>query len=360
MAAVGRTDTGNIEVGAVGVGGVAMVVVLRDNIIFLLALGQRETTFAVSHPDAQLRSTERVEHHTLVLRNSKCEEAALELARHVVEHLCLSRLVDESQFHHQLATVADAERQRVLAGIEAVEGLFCLGVVKEGASPTLCRAEHVAIRESTTEHNHVDFVERLATRDEIGHHDILHIEASQVEAVSHFAFAIGALLADDGCLRTVVGSNVAATVEAQAILAQTAREATREFHLQRLLLVVLEAFASHAIATLTTIEQIAGLIPHIAQMVDVECHLVIVSLDDELTPCLNGIANLCKAYSHILQIVAEVELMLVAHLDDHTGILSEECFDDVAIGTDVVQINMYAALLVGKCHLKECGNQATS
>ena len=53
--------------------------------------------------------------------------------------------IDEVEFHHELATIADTERQRILAGIETVERLLGLGVVEERSSPSLGRAEHVAV-----------------------------------------------------------------------------------------------------------------------------------------------------------------------------------------------------------------------
>ncbi len=51
--------------------------------------------------------------------------------------------------------------------------------------------------------------------------------------------------------------------------------------------------------------------------------------------------------------------MGIAHLDHHTGVLSEEGLHDVAILTDVVEVDMHTALRVGEAHLQEGGDQTT-
>ena len=51
--------------------------------------------------------------------------------------------------------------------------------------------------------------------------------------------------------------------------------------------------------------------------------------------------------------------MLVADLDDDTGVLSKEGLHDIAILADVVEVDMKAALGIGEAHLKECGDQTT-
>ena len=86
MTTVGRTDASHIEVGTVRVGRIAVVVVLRNHVVVALTARQRELALAMSYPQAQLGTTERTEHHTLVLRNLKGDEGTLELVRVVVEH----------------------------------------------------------------------------------------------------------------------------------------------------------------------------------------------------------------------------------------------------------------------------------
>ena len=90
MAPVFRTDASHVVVAAVGVGGIFGVIVFGDDVVVFFALGQLELSFAVSHPDAELRTAERTEHHALVLRNLQRHETALKLVRVVVEHLYFS------------------------------------------------------------------------------------------------------------------------------------------------------------------------------------------------------------------------------------------------------------------------------
>ena len=108
--------------------------------------------------------------------------------------------VDEVEFHHQLASVADTERQGVLTGIELVECLLSLRVEEECTCPSLGRTEHVGVRESTAEHNHVDILQSLAAAHKVGHHHVLHVESGEIQRVSHFALTVCSLLADDGSL----------------------------------------------------------------------------------------------------------------------------------------------------------------
>jgi len=108
--------------------------------------------------------------------------------------------VDEVEFHHQLASVADTERHRILARIEPLEGLFGLGIIQESTCPALRRTQNIGVGESSTEHDHADFVQRFAPADEVGHHHILHVEARQPQRIGHLALAIGTLLADNGSL----------------------------------------------------------------------------------------------------------------------------------------------------------------
>ena len=150
---------------------------------------------------------------------------------------------------------------------------------------------------------------------------------------------------------------------------QRAAEATGELHLQRLLLVVLKALAGLAVEALTTVEQVAGLVPHIAQVVDVEgdglglvgCAISAAYGTDELqgAAVLNGIAYLGEANALLLHELLEVELVLVAHLDDHAGILGEERLDNVTVLTEVMQVDVLAALRVGEGHLEQRGDETT-
>ena len=58
MAAIGGADTGGAEIAAVGVGGIAFVRILQPHVVVVLASGQLELAFAVSHPNTQTASAE--------------------------------------------------------------------------------------------------------------------------------------------------------------------------------------------------------------------------------------------------------------------------------------------------------------
>ena len=121
-----------------------------------------------------------------------------------MEHLGAFRTC-QAEFNHQLATVADTQRECVGTGVETVEGLLGLGVEEESTGPALGRTEYVAVGEASAEDNHLNLVEGLAARDEVGHHHVLHVETGQVEAPSHLALTISAFLANDGGLGLVKG-----------------------------------------------------------------------------------------------------------------------------------------------------------
>ena len=69
MATVSRADARHIVVRAVGIGRIVVVVVFCDDVVVAFAFGQRESTLAVRHPDAEFRPTERAKHNALVFRD---------------------------------------------------------------------------------------------------------------------------------------------------------------------------------------------------------------------------------------------------------------------------------------------------
>lgn len=66
--------------------------------------------------------------------------------------------------------------------------------------PNLCRTKHVGVREAATEYYHVDVFECLAAGDEVGHHNVLNVEACKIERVCHLTLAVCTLLTDDSSL----------------------------------------------------------------------------------------------------------------------------------------------------------------
>ena len=183
MATIGRAKTSNSLWRAVRIGWIAVVAVLSHYIVFADVFRQIELAFAVSYPDAELRTCQAVEHNRVVLRNGYAQEVRFELVAIVVLHaraLAMLR-IDEVKFYHHLATVAYTKAQGVGARVEALDGFLCLFVPKDAASPAFSRTKNVAIRESAAEHYHVHVVESLASRYEVSHVHVLNIKSCIIE-----------------------------------------------------------------------------------------------------------------------------------------------------------------------------------
>ena len=129
-----------------------------------------------------------------------------------------------------------------------------------------------------------------------------------------------------------------------------------EHDVDGLLLVVLVAHEGTSVAALLAVEEIGGAVPYVAQGIDVERLLESVFLDGQLTVLGCGVAYLGIADTQLLEVGLHLILVLVGHLDDHTGILGHENLHYVAV--DVVQVDVYAAGSVGEGHLQQCGDQA--
>ena len=135
------------------------------------------------------------------------------------------------------------------------------------------------------------------------------------------------------------------------------------------MLVVFEAFAGLAVERLFAVKQIAGLVPNVAQVIDVEdqrlglvgCAISAAYGTDKLqgAAVLNGVAYLGVADALFLHELAELELVFVAHLDNNTGVLGEERLYDVSVLTEVVQVDVQAALRIGEAHLQQAGDETT-
>ena len=110
VATISRADTCYAIITAVGIAGVLVVAILQDNVVFVLCFGQGKLAFAVCYPDAEAVAAEAAKHHAAVGRDSNAEEGTLKLVAVVVKHTgaLLVFGVDEVEFHHQLATVANA------------------------------------------------------------------------------------------------------------------------------------------------------------------------------------------------------------------------------------------------------------
>ncbi len=260
--------------------------------------------------------------------------------------------IDEVKLHHELAAVAYAERERVLAGIEAVERLLCLGVVEECARPALGRAEHVGVGEASAEDNHVHLVQSLAAGDEVGHCHVLDIEAGEIERIRHLALAVGAFLA-------YYGSTHARRLTAVGVDAERGERAGKlgmEAKFERLGLVVLKTLLGAAVEALLRVEQVRGFVPHVAQVVNAKLIGSAVLLAKNMA-LLRGLAKLHVRHARLVKHFLESPLVLVGHLHHHAGILCEESRDEVGV-LEVVKRHLHAALRVGEAHLQKTGDKA--
>ena len=261
--------------------------------------------------------------------------------------------VDQSQFNHQLAAVADTEREGVFAGVEVVEGRLGLGIEQEGTGPPLGGTQYVGVGETAAEGNDIDILQGLTTADKVGHRDIFHIEAGQPEGIGHFAFGVGSLLTDDG------GTQSAgfATVGIEAVLRQLAGEFRSEGQFQRLLLVVLETLAGTAVEALLAVEQVGRRIPYVAQVVDAELIGGTVLADQDVA-FFAGDTQLDIADTGIFEDFLHFRSVLVGYLDDDTRIFGEEGLHDVVF-LQLVEIDLHTAFRVGKAHFEQGRDETT-
>ena len=89
--------------------------------------------------------------------------------------------------------------------------------------------------------------------------------------------------------------------------------------------------------------------------------MAVVALDDyNLALVGRRISNLGVADAVVLEILAQLLLVLVRNLDDYTRVLGEEHLHDVvALRLHVVEVDMQTAFSVGKGHLQQCGDETT-
>ena len=157
VATICAGNTGYAIVRTIGIGRIALVGVFEHHIVVAFGLGKLELAFSVRNPDAQTIARETLEEYAAIGLNGDTYEAAFKLVAVVVEHVRTLFVfgIDEIEFHHELTTVADTEREGVGTCIEAVECFLSLRIEEEGSSPSLGTAKHVTIGETTTEDDEV-------------------------------------------------------------------------------------------------------------------------------------------------------------------------------------------------------------
>ena len=203
MSAVGTGKSGQRIDRTVGVARITVVGIAKHGLQSGKCVALWELSLAVGHPDTEPGAAKVAEQHTVVLRNVNAEECALKLMARVVLHAerrLRRRLAarKQPQFHHQLAPVAHAERERVVAHIETLQHLSGPRVKQEGAGPSLGTSQHVGIGKSAAVYDKVHVVQGFASRHQVGHGHIPDFEAGLIEHVGHFTLAVGSFLAQYG------------------------------------------------------------------------------------------------------------------------------------------------------------------
>ncbi|MPM18340.1 hypothetical protein SDC9_64749 [bioreactor metagenome] len=109
MTTISGTNTGSSIIRSVGVRRVTGVCIFCDDMVVTFLFRQVEFTFSVCHPNTQLASRKRSEHHGIVFRDGESDKAGLKFMRVVVQHTWFYIVFRsyQTKFNHQLAAVAD-------------------------------------------------------------------------------------------------------------------------------------------------------------------------------------------------------------------------------------------------------------
>src|SRR5690606_38710822 len=155
------------------------------------------TPFAVRDGDGHARAFHTGEENRRRLRDFDEAQARFELLRTIADEArpAIRAGNELAQRRHHLAAVADTERERIGALEKAGELLAQLSIEKDRLRPSLARAEHIAVREPAARDEAAKIGETSATRDEIGHVDVVRFEARAVERRRHLDLTVHALLA---------------------------------------------------------------------------------------------------------------------------------------------------------------------
>src|SRR5690349_7144126 len=101
------------------------------------------------------------------------------------------------QIAHHLTTIADADRERILAREERREHVAGTGSEQDGFRPAFAGAKHIAVRKAASCREALIALERVAPRKYVRHVHVERIEACARESRSELDLAIYALLAQD-------------------------------------------------------------------------------------------------------------------------------------------------------------------
>mmetsp|Transcript_16206 Transcript_16206/g.41703 ORF Transcript_16206/g.41703 Transcript_16206/m.41703 type:complete len:274 (-) Transcript_16206:1449-2270(-) len=165
---------------------------------------ERGTPLAVRGPDAEGGAGHAREHDRRRVADGERGKAAFEAARGVMDEARLLRGIegalaegDEAEESHELAAVADAERESVVAAHEGIELRGDFVAEADHTGPPLGRVHHVGIGKSTDESDTSELVQSDRTARNISHAHVPRVEASEMERRSHLAVAVGTFLTND-------------------------------------------------------------------------------------------------------------------------------------------------------------------
>ena len=275
--------------------------------------------------------------------------------RYVVFHLHAASfaIAQQAQFNHQLAAVADTQREGVGAFVEVLEGTFGVFVPQKAAGPAFGGAEYVGVRETAAEHYHIHILESFAACHKVGHVYVFDIEAGQIERICHLAVAVHALFAND--CRAYAATFLA--VETESARFERALETAGEGIFERLARVVLEAQARTFFAALYRVEHIRGLEPYVAQEVDSEQTLAFaVGEHDYALFARSGHGPVAQAA--VVEQFLHAVFLGVLYLNEQSGVLGKEYLQQVvlAVHGKAVGVELEAALGIGEAHFEQSGN----
>ncbi|GJC81968.1 hypothetical protein ColLi_04805 [Colletotrichum liriopes] len=253
-----------------------------------------------------------------------------------------------------LATVADAQRERVGALEEVFKLLARVLVLEDGLRPADAGAEDVAVREAAARRDAHKVRERPAGED-VRHVHVDGVEAGRLEGEGHLAVAVDAHLAEDGDARRLAEQAAQRRRQGHDVLrrGEVGDEGVLAVGARRVVSLPLHGVRRPRppLLHLGALEADDG---RVAAVADVE-GLVGLGLDDA------ELANEPRGRTAGGEAALEVGLVLLADLEDGAELLVEEGLEDVVGGAglgDAVEHEVDAAA-AGEHHLGNGGHETT-
>ena len=124
-----------------------------------------------------------------------------------------------------------------------------------------------------------------------------------------------------------------------------------------LLLVILETFACLLLSALERVHEIAGVHPHVTQMVDAEQTLRTAVVDDEGALC-GGRTDVIVFHAGLVEHFVDLGHLGCVYLGHECGIFAEEYLHEVRLA-ECLGVEFDTAFGVGKCHLEQGGDETS-